>query len=153
MARMLVSELHPISHTNIEVAFPYLFGWYGWCRPKDDVPAEKEPLMSKMTKGLTLLNADAKSGGATEAQKLARIQQRKQDRLKKVKEQRAKIQKDVEKSGLDPFNELGYGLIAYRNTLRTLSLFLLIIALITYPMLKAYSNGGAIGEDVTTKYG
>jgi len=76
MARVLVTELHPIADTNIETAFPYLFGWYGWCRPKDDEPkvsSEKEPLMAQMTKAMTLKNAELGKSGPSEAQKLARI--------------------------------------------------------------------------------
>jgi len=54
----------------------------------------------------------------------------------------------------DPYLSLGFGLIAYRRTLFSLSVGFAIMSAIMYPTIKAYSQGGAIDFEATeTPYG
>jgi hypothetical protein len=41
----------------------------------------------------------------------------------------------------DPYRSLGFGLIAYRNTLFTLGMGLLVMGLLTLPVIKTYQSG------------
>jgi len=56
-------------------------------------------------------------------------------------------------AGQDPFNTLGFGLIAYRNTLFSLFITFLLCSIITYPVLQAFRAGTGYNEDKDTKYG
>jgi hypothetical protein len=58
----------------------------------------------------------------------------------KKKERDAQIKKDMDVTG-DPYLSLGFGLIAYRNTLFTLGMGLLVMGFLTLPVIKTYRSG------------
>ena len=54
----------------------------------------------------------------------------------------------------DPFLSLGFGLMAYRKTLYSLTVLFFFMSAITYPILNTYKDGIAIDASTTTsKYG
>ena len=54
----------------------------------------------------------------------------------------------------DPYLSLGYGLIAYRSTLFSLSVAFFLMSVVMYPVINAYYSGLAINiGSVNTKYG
>jgi len=70
-------------------------------------------------------------------------EQRKLNRIKEMQQEKDKLASAIEQ-GQDPFNTLGFGLIAYRNTLYSLFVVFLLCSLITYPVLNAFRAGDAI---------
>jgi hypothetical protein len=52
--------------------------------------------------------------------------------LKKMREEREKDEKVVD--GQDPFLFFGFGIMSYRNTIKTLFLLFALFSLITYPL-------------------
>lgn len=47
----------------------------------------------------------------------------------------------------------GFGIMSYRNTIINLSILFLIFSLITHPLMNLYKGGGAISDDIKTKFG
>lgn len=85
MAKLFVEDLHPISKTSIDIAFPYICGWYGCLRKcfgsdhqhdEDQPKSINENLLSKMHKqfGDKVLSK--------EARKMKRLKEMQNDRDK-----------------------------------------------------------------------
>jgi len=67
--------------------------------------------------------------------------------MREEKEQDEKIE------GKDPFLFFGFGIMSYRNTIISLSMLFVVFSIITIPLKGYYSAGGAISEDIKTKFG
>jgi len=50
---------------------------------------------------------------------------------------------DIQAMGGDAFKILGFGLIAYRNILRSLAITFFIMSIVFYPVLNLYHSGTA----------
>jgi hypothetical protein len=80
-------------------------------------------------------------------------EQRKLMKLQQTSKERA-LQRKKDLQNKDPYLSLGFGLIAYRRTLFSLSVAFALMSLIIYPIIKAYDNGGALNMDLDeTPYG
>jgi hypothetical protein len=80
-----------------------------------------------------------------EARKIMKLQQIKKER---------DLQRKKDLKNKDPYLSLGYGLIAYRRTLYTLSVGFFLMSIIMYPVISAYKDGDAINPEVDiTPYG
>ena len=108
------------------------------------------------------LKADPMDEAKTpEARKILKLQQKlaakkneqKQKHLSKQSLRKMKTD-NLDESEPDPYLSLGFGLIAYRSTLWSLTLLFIVLSLIAYPLIKTYENGGAIDtEIIETKFG
>jgi hypothetical protein len=145
MAEMMIDELHPIKNTPIEIAFPVLFGPWGFlkrCIYGDVVEQEvfadefKVNMMQKSFGNLTSLTP--------EARKILRLQETKKQR---------DIQRKKDLKNKDPYLSLGYGLIAYRRTLFDLSMGFIMMSILMYPVIKTFQKGTALTPEDITKYG
>ena len=69
-----------------------------------------------------------------------------------------KLEKDIQDKqdidSQDPYMSLGFGLIAYRHSLYSLSMVFIVLSLLMYPVLQAYESGTGINvKSVSTKFG
>ena len=54
----------------------------------------------------------------------------------------------------DPYLSLGFGLIAYRYTLMSITCLFLLLSAVSYPLLQTYKKGGAIDTNyIESKFG
>jgi len=97
MAKVFLEDLHPISKTGIETAFPWAFGWYGLvkrCWATDDTDLDTNP-PDHGNRLKSLLSSKIATGVMSkEARKLKR--------LKEMQQEREKLAKKIEQ-GQDPF--------------------------------------------------
>jgi hypothetical protein len=161
MAKELIKELHPIKNTKIEVSFPIIFFYVGPVRKMwryFNPPANQDLMEPMMEEGQYDRMDDAST---PEAKKILKLQLKAAEKNKKLatkltkKMTPKKIEEDLhEHEEKDTFLSLGFGLIAYRNTLLTLAMTFIIFSLIVYPMIYSYEKGGAIDTSVNnTKFG
>ena len=70
----------------------------------------------------------------------------------KKKEKDIQDKKDI--ADKDPYLTMGFGLIAYRNSLQSIALVFFVLSLLMYPVIQIYKSGHGIHkETVSTKYG
>ena len=145
MANNMIEELHPIKDTPIDVSFPVLFwpwGFFKRCCYGDQL--EKEVAADELKIGL-MNSLDMSAKMTPEAKKILKLQQ-------SMKERELQRKKDLQNK--DPYLSLGFGLIAYRSTLFSLSVGFVLMSMILYPVIKSYKEGNAIDFDQTeTPYG
>lgn len=120
MAKMFVSELHPISETPISTAFPWIFGWVYYVRQCFGCERKPKKVYDE---------AEFTGHLSKEQKKMQRLRER-----KKIQD----AQKQIDDDGKDPYLSLGYGLIAYRKTLLAMSIAYILFSIISYPIVKTY---------------
>jgi hypothetical protein len=162
LAQDLIKELHPIKDTKIEVSFPVAFFFVGPVRkmwkyfnPEAPVVDLMEPMLDEG------LQDKIDKASTPEAKKILKLQQKQQEKKQKLKTQLTKKktmkknnEDDHDHDEKDSYLSLGFGLIAYRSTLWSLSLTFIIMSIIVYPMIISYEKGGAIDTEINdTKYG
>jgi hypothetical protein len=60
---------------------------------------------------------------------------------------------DVDKMGGDAFKILGFGLVSYRNVLKSLTITFFLLTMIFYPVINLYKSGSGINtQDNPGKY-
>ena len=51
---------------------------------------------------------------------------------------------DIESMGGDAFNLLGFGLMSYRNVLKSLTITFILLTIIFYPVINLYRSGTGV---------
>ena len=115
MARKQIEENHPLNATPFSRVFPLFRPVLGLCDKKDQVAVtgENQRLLDEENK----LISPSQSGGRRKLPKLDKEQQE------------------------DPFNFLGFGMVAYRDLMFLLFCLLVVITLIMLPVISIYKNG------------
>ena len=157
--------MYPIAKTDFDISFPYLgcfckgferiIDLVGSCTKRDGGEAgrgkaggkhgSREQELSSVDIGVVDVEPDAQKepihGPESLALKLAE---------QKKKKTSGQLHEDANK---DPYVELGFGLIAYRNLMETLIVGFLLLSCIIAPAAMIYRRGRAFGESDITAYG
>ena len=64
--------------------------------------------------------------------------------LKKQYELKKETEADIEDMNGEAFNILGFGLVSYRNVLKSLTVTFFLLTMIFYPVINLYKSGTGI---------
>jgi len=137
MANLFVTDNHPIATTKLYKSFRWGFGWMKLCSKQEEEKHDHE---------MELIGDDKNKKGESDSKELRKLKA-----LKEIQRAKKDVQSEANKD--DPIQLFGIGIVSYRNTLFNLFVLFAIMSLVSIPMKAQYKKGGAIGDNVLTKYG
>ncbi|CDW86701.1 UNKNOWN [Stylonychia lemnae] len=126
LARVIIKENHPLNNTHISQVFPVLKPCT-YCCGSQSKGDEKQSLLDDENKYY-----EAQQNKLNHAMRQATMRKSKKE-----------VSKDLKKQ--DPFNFLGFGMVAYRDLMLILFMLFTLLSLLMFPAMYYYSKSDGYG--------